>query len=619
MRRNLFYRVGLTRRPSDRGKLSASARGRVRARKTCSTPLNISFKSLYKHAVFQDVTIFQIGPMSDFKQHQLRRQLTAIILACLLLPALIVAWMGYGQVLDTIRAEKVRSVGRVADIRRMELISVLRGAKQRSSDLLSYTSARCFNWPDWVIVESCVKEAIKLFVKNEGALKAIMHMPDHGYVVSADSSTLGGEMWEPLKPGQLTRFSKHEIGRKRTYEILAEEPKSNLQVIVIYPVRTISDLFVSDSDLGKSGETFLSDSEGFFITPARYHAIQGTSHPISAYPMQTCLSVKDGEVLDLDYRNVPIIHGFRYIAEIGGGCIMAHIDQAEAFGPLRDLKLHIALLIAFFVVTAVVSSIKIGDRVTQPVVKLTHATRELIGGNYSSRVQVVGNNEISELATSFNRMAERLEMTLGELKDQKAQLEVRVLERTAELELANGKLATLSQKDGLTGLANRRHLDETLAMEWRRAARQGEAISVVMVDVDRFKNFNDHYGHQQGDHCLRQVACTLAGRTLRAGELVGRYGGEEFLAILPGFDAAEATLWAKNVQSDVLELAIPHAISEFEVVTVSIGVASIAPCGVDEASSLISEADKALYQAKDNGRNQVCVAAPKAPKETDLI
>jgi HAMP domain-containing protein len=340
--------------------------------------------------------------MSDFKRNQLRRQLIAIILACLLLPSLTVAWMGYGEVLATIRAEKIRNVGRIADIRRIELLGFLRGAKQRNADFLSDVSDRCFNWPDPIIIGSCIKEALNLFAKNESALKAIMYLPEYGYIGNGDSRLYDAAMREPLRPGQLARFSEHGAQGERIYEIIVEEPRRNLQLIVIYPARLIDGLFMIDKDLGESGETFLSDNEGFFITPARYKSTQGHSHPISAYPMRTCLSANNKEVLDLDYRDVPIIHGFRYIPEIGGGCIMAHIDQAEAFGPLRDLELRISLLVALFVAAAVVISFKLSQRIAQPVASLTEATREIINGNYDHRVQVGGNNEISELAMFFN-------------------------------------------------------------------------------------------------------------------------------------------------------------------------------------------------------------------------
>ena len=230
---------------------------------------------------------------------------------------------------------------------------------------------------------------------------------------------------------------------------------------------------------------------------------------------------------------------------------------------------------------------------------------DIIAGNYDARTDVTGNNEVSELARSFNRMSERLQMTLAELREHKEQLELRIQQRTLELEAANRKLEALSRSDGLTGLGNRRHLDEVLETEWRRATRLGLPVSFVLLDVDHFKPFNDHYGHQAGDGCLIRIGAALADYAQRAGELAARYGGEEFAIVLPGSSAVEAAALAEAVRQSILKLGIPHAKAPTGVVTVSLGVATRIPGPSDMPIGLISEADKALYRAKEEGRNRV--------------
>ncbi len=201
----------------------------------------------------------------------------------------------------------------------------------------------------------------------------------------------------------------------------------------------------------------------------------------------------------------------------------------------------------------------------------------------------------------------RLQQTIETANEQ---LEASVRERTAELQAANEQLAALSSTDALTGLANRRRFDEVWAAEWQRAARMGLPLALALIDVDHFKAYNDHYGHQAGDVCLRQVAAILAAEVRRSGELVARYGGEEFVLVLPGASAAEARAVAERIRTAVQAQGMPHEHSPVApVVTVSIGVASGLVQRAEQAEALLKEADVALYLAKDQGRNRVLTAA----------
>jgi diguanylate cyclase (GGDEF)-like protein len=172
---------------------------------------------------------------------------------------------------------------------------------------------------------------------------------------------------------------------------------------------------------------------------------------------------------------------------------------------------------------------------------------------------------------------------------------------------SESRLRSLAGVDGLTGIANRRTFEEALATEWRRSARSATPLSLLMVDIDHFKQFNDKLGHQRGDMCLREVAGALAAQTRRAGDFPARYGGEEFVIVLPATARAGAAQIAENVRAGVesLELAHPHS-SVGSVVTVSIGAASVIPTLSDRVEKLVCFADIALYRAKDMGRNRSC-------------
>ena len=195
-------------------------------------------------------------------------------------------------------------------------------------------------------------------------------------------------------------------------------------------------------------------------------------------------------------------------------------------------------------------------------------------------------------------------------------LEERVAARTAELEqanaaltMANQKLEIYSQTDGLLGIANRNYFNTRLVEEWNRAIREQSTLGLLMIDVDFFKNYNDHYGHLEGDACLQAVARVVGARMVRSIDLLARYGGEEFVVVLPNTDSRGAYKVALGICHAVAELSIRHAASAVAPhVTVSVGVASIRPKRKSEAVQAVALADQALYSAKQQGRNRVCLA-----------
>ncbi len=179
-----------------------------------------------------------------------------------------------------------------------------------------------------------------------------------------------------------------------------------------------------------------------------------------------------------------------------------------------------------------------------------------------------------------------------------------VTEKTKELNEANKALELLSRSDALTGIANRRHLDEFIDKEWLQAIRNKSSISFILIDIDFFKLYNDNYGHPEGDECLKKVAATLKGLVRRPGDLIARYGGEEFALVLS--DTKEAELVANNCRQSIEELQITHEFSETaKVVTISVGLCTVSPEKGTDPGSVIETTDKALYKAKEGGRNRV--------------
>jgi diguanylate cyclase (GGDEF)-like protein len=196
------------------------------------------------------------------------------------------------------------------------------------------------------------------------------------------------------------------------------------------------------------------------------------------------------------------------------------------------------------------------------------------------------------------------------LRNLQADLMRLVRERTEQLEEANRKLAMMSYVDVITEVSNRRSFDEELAMEWRRSTRTRSSLSLLMVDIDGFKAFNDALGHQAGDKCLRTVAAVISECVRRAGDTVARYGGEEFVVLLSDTEAPGAAILAERIRSAIEQRNISHPAMLRGRLTVSIGVATTTGRESVEPSMLVRGADAALYQAKRDGRNLVRVAEP---------
>lgn len=274
------------------------------------------------------------------------------------------------------------------------------------------------------------------------------------------------------------------------------------------------------------------------------------------------------------------------------------IAQKDFLMDMNNALQKTGIALAIFIVGISIATAVIANWIVRPILVLNDTAKKLSEGVFSEIKLDGRRDELGQLNNSFNNMARQLTQTVAVLEEQ-------IAERTRELLLKNEVLQQLSYLDGLTGIANRRKLDSFLAQAWHMAMRNQHAVTIMMLDIDWFKNYNDTYGHQAGDDCLKTLGGLLQQIVSRSTDLVARYGGEEFIVVLQETVQSGAEEIAQEIRNSVEALQIPHKTSPYGVVTISIGVAYMIPKRNELEEKGIAKADEALYLAKESGRNRV--------------
>jgi diguanylate cyclase (GGDEF)-like protein len=317
---------------------------------------------------------------------------------------------------------------------------------------------------------------------------------------------------------------------------------------------------------------------------------------------------REGE--DLMMASRPLVTAVEGMSGIRWGTLVAGIGMDRVEAALSRTLIAIAgsvVLVTIF--SGFLLVMVLNRQVVHPIQRLDHVAHDFAEGRLDTRARVHARDEIGRLSATFNRMADSLDDHTRNLEDQIGQRTRELLDANRLLAEANARLRELATTDGLTGLYNFRHFETTLRAETMRAHRHRMPLSVLMIDVDLFKAYNDTHGHPAGDQVLRDLGNILRGR-VRVTDIPCRYGGEEFAAILIGASSEEALGVAEDLRSIVEavkfkgEEAIPGG-----VLTISIGVATF-PDDAADAAGLVKASDKALYRAKQAGRNRVEPARP---------
>jgi diguanylate cyclase (GGDEF)-like protein len=408
---------------------------------------------------------------------------------------------------------------------------------------------------------------------------------------------------EYFRKAQETRgfvFSDYLFGKTNgrpmmmaAYPVSALNPEEDAVVVAGINIDWLSQIMTNLG--GRPGiSSVLVDSAGVVIAaPADQTSMIG--RPLDAVPLMAAVAEKalssDASTGSLSFTASDGSNRALSFARIAGtqSRLIVSIDEARVTAAInreiRTAYLQLGFVCLFVLLGALVGAEKL---IINPIEVMTGMARRFGEGDWSARVaRSKVPSEFVPLARAFNAMAAQLS------------------QRERELVATNDRLTVMASIDMLSGLANRRGFQSRLDFEWMKAQQYDSELSLLMIDVDHFKLYNDTYGHPEGDACLTRLGETLSGIAADTMGFAGRYGGEEFCLLLPNTDALKALTVGETVRAAVQELRIPHATSSHQTVTVSVGVAATLPNDTQRPGDLIEAADAALYAAKHRGRNTV--------------
>lgn len=349
--------------------------------------------------------------------------------------------------------------------------------------------------------------------------------------------------------------------------------------------------------LGKTGHAYLVDQDGTLIISSRSAASPFMKTRLPAKTAQALFEHEGGSLRYDDFRAHPVIGSLKRVAHLGWGAV-AEIGREEAYAQtnwIRDLTL---LMVAGLLLGIGLTAYLLGLTIVRPLDRLTAGATKVATGDLAVSLPIVGHGEVAYMTQVFNHMVTRLRQGREELAAINATLSDK-----------NQELQELSITDGLTGLSNRKHLIDTLATEVARARRLERSFSLMMIDIDRFKQYNDVHGHPAGDRLLITIA-SLFKNSIRSIDYAARYGGEEFLLLLREAGTESALQAAERIR---MRVASERFTAGHEEITVSVGVGTFPEHG-DTPETLIASADATLYEAKRRGRNRVVLAAGSLDK-----
>jgi diguanylate cyclase (GGDEF)-like protein len=378
-----------------------------------------------------------------------------------------------------------------------------------------------------------------------------------------------------------------------------------------FDLRELESMLAEDAtDLAPA--PWLLDAEGHILARAGKVVDDAGVRPFPLPPASVSSSASGGFVAQGTLPEIgPSVFGVRNLAGAFPGRLVATVPSARAFQALTESRRGLILTGAAAAFMIAILNFVGARELMRPILLLSEGAKRVAGGDLEIYLPVRGNDEIADLTRAFNDMAQRIREGRESLESARDEL----AHVNAGLRDANRALETLAITDGLTSLFNRRHFQDSFETEVRRAEQQGRVLSLLIIDIDHFKQYNDRFGHPEGDAALRRVAAQVT-KGIRSSDLAFRYGGEELAVLLPACPRAQAADVAEKLRN-AIRANTPRSGRFGGPLTVSIGVATF-PDDARVASALMERADAALYAAKAKGRDRVEVssAGPAAQPET---
>jgi diguanylate cyclase (GGDEF)-like protein len=400
--------------------------------------------------------------------------------------------------------------------------------------------------------------------------------------------------------------------------------------------------FLTQTPVSPSGYAFLMERSGMLVASSgqepSFRLVAGQPQRANVMDSQTPLLRAVGLALKQklgDFKTIQAPQKFHFYLNpqeqfvqvvpfaMEGGLdwlMVMVVPEADVMGKIHAGTQTTVWLCVVAVATVIGLNAGMSRWLVQPIVELNQASQQIAQGDFSRQVRSPRISELSTLADSFTQMSLEIQQSRQQLEDYSRSLEEKVSDRTqalrqeiqrraaaeTALQSANQELQRLAYVDGLTQIANRRQFDTRLEQEWRRMKREQRSLSLILCDVDYFKSYNDTYGHQVGDDCLRRIAKVMDEAARRPSDLAARYGGEEFAILLSNTSLEGAIEVATVIRTQLQGLQIPHQNSHVSLyVTASFGVAHLIPAEPIAPEELLAQADRALYRAKVDGRDRI--------------
>lgn len=380
--------------------------------------------------------------------------------------------------------------------------------------------------------------------------------------------------------------------------------------------------FLRNLDIGESGIAFIMEPSGFMVATSTSEPIAvGTGENmklVDARDSQNPLIREAARFLDLNFKGLDNIQSSQLTFSAGGQrqylevvrvndpygldwVVVILVPEADFMEKINQNKRITLILCAIALAISVLISLLVAHWLIQPIQKLSCVAKSIARGYWDEPVFFDRQDAIGDLSRSLSDMAKQLRFSFETLEN-------RIEDRTKELAQANQELQRLASIDGLTQTANRRYFNEFIEGEWEYLSLVKKPLTVIFCDVDYFKKYNDTYGHQQGDRCLKEIARVLEQTQKPFGGLVARYGGEEFVIVGSKMTTSTAIGLVDSIKTTLGELKIPHRKSDKKYVTLSVGIATAIPTSDLDLHALVAAADRALYAAKTAGRDRYRVA-----------